>query len=73
MARYISQAKRQELVRRATVEFHAARHAPCDHKRVIVLGGEETGCRDIRCENCGCRMTRRVENGEYVYDAAVVA
>lgn len=41
----------------------------CNHKRILVLSnkGSSYSVYSIRCENCGCQMTRRVENNEYVY------
>lgn len=40
----------------------------CRHKHIVLIGNEETGLRSIRCEDCGQPMTRRTENGQYVYE-----
>lgn len=43
---------------------------PCQHKNINLKGNDETGLNGIRCDDCGCPMTRKVEAGEYVYEQA---
>jgi hypothetical protein len=43
----------------------------CKHKRILLVGGRDgESLRAIKCEQCGCSMTRRPDPNfptEYVY------
>jgi len=42
----------------------------CTHRHVVLIGSEETGLRDIRCEGCGISMSRTVHRDGYHYEPA---
>ena len=40
----------------------------CGHRTITLLGSDETGLREIRCEECGIQLTRRIgDDGTYRY------
>ena len=39
----------------------------CRHKNVVVVGSHETGASSARCSDCRAPLTRRIEDGEYIY------
>jgi hypothetical protein len=45
----------------------------CQHKRISLIGSDESGCRAIRCLDCRSRLMRRAYAGTYQYFVAVEA
>lgn len=39
----------------------------CAHRRVVLIGSEETGLRSARCAACQQPLSRRTVDGRYVY------
>lgn len=39
----------------------------CHHRHVVVIGNHETGASSAHCGDCRAPLTRRAEDGEYVY------
>ena len=53
--------------RESRSQHHRGGSVSCRHKNVVVVGSHETGASSAHCSDCRTPLTRRIEDGEYIY------